>query len=59
MRKKIIKAFKLSSSGKNNLHWRLLIPKEFWESMELNEGDNVELSLNDNKTLEIRKVEVK
>jgi|GEM_PF-4038359 AbrB family looped-hinge helix DNA binding protein len=59
--KQIIKPFKLSKGGgeKVNYHWRVLIPKDYWEMMELKEGDNVEISINDEKVIQIRKVEIK
>lgn len=59
--KKIVKPFKLSKGGtgeKVNYHWRVLIPKEYWEDMELKEGDFIEISINDKKIIEIKKVEI-
>lgn len=58
MKKRIIKPFKLSKGGVNNYHWRLLIPKDFWEYMELKEGDHIELSIDDKKRIEVKKVEI-
>lgn len=60
--KKVIKPFKLSKGGtgkKINYHWRLLIPKEYWEDMQLEEGDFIEISINDKKIIEIKKIEIK
>lgn len=56
--KKVIKPFKLSKSGKENYHWRVLIPKEFWEEMQLKDGEFIEISLTE-KTIQIKKVETK
>lgn len=59
MNDKVIKKFKLSKGGVNNQHWRVLIPKRFWEDLELKEGDNIEISISDDKVIKIRKVEIK
>lgn len=59
MNDKVIKKFKLTKGGVNNQHWRVLIPKNFWEDLELKEGDNIEISINDDKVIKIRKVEIK
>lgn len=59
MNDKVIKKFKLSKGGVNNQHWRVLIPKDYWEYIELKEGDNIEISISDDKVIKIRKVEIK